>query len=264
MKKHIFVIVAMLVAAIVASRYLPWWGAILLILATLGMMVAYVKWSLKRWWRNTTGQGMDMVARPLVGAAVTLHDVRVVTPPPDVLEHEREMYEPDDDDDDDEDADEDDAVDLERLRPAYYVAVDMTITPAADLPPLPDLYEDDPPENTWSPSNFRLVPHDAGLSTGMLDAMGFGSTPQAIAFKSEQLDANGEPITPPPGATAQAADATLATNAESDDATDIAEDEIKGPARVRVIFGIRSDFPQRTKLRYWVEDLCELKLPHAS
>jgi hypothetical protein len=255
MKRYLLFVVAVIVGAALVSRTLPWWGAVLLLLGVLFILAVGSLVVLRGWWRRTTLHGMWLASRPLMGAAVEVHEVRVARPP---ALADNELANDDAGDQEDDGA--------EHWRPVWYVEVDMTVTPAADLPPLEAVDREEGTPSAWSPASFRLVPREARADAGILNAIGIGDVPQARVLTADQLDAYGErmvdvarvgrPVRRNAGVSANVVTDENAERGEEED-----ELQIEGPSRVRVIFGVPSTLPQLVKLRYWTEDLCNIRLP---
>jgi hypothetical protein len=213
----------------IASRFLPWWGVLLLVLGQIVLLVRLLPVLLKLGAERFVKNLIKQKSNTLRGAMVHVHRVELAgsaepEPPSDrplLIEPDGTPVEPEDD----EEPGGDDRLDAERTPPlrGRLVLVEATITPAkASAGQLP----------WWDPSDLTLVPFDKRLEVG--DAA--GESDEAVLQSVQQIDESGRVLENVFG-------------------------KLAGPARLRMVFDVPPLLHGRAKLRYYFESLGEVMLP---
>lgn len=247
MTKIIVFAIAVLTLVVVASRWLPWWAAAVLIPASVLGMIGYGWWRVKRWWSQTLKEGVEVQTLVLRGATVHIHGVQLVEPPPHIRAMDEDEEDEDDEDaDDDEDDDEGPLVDPASLEVDRYVSVEMTVVPdPSALEGLDPAAERPTPERTWDPMAFDLAAIDCPKPS-LLGMFAASSTARMV----ECLDDGGTVLR------------TIEADSEDEDGEKASDHHIEGPSRLRVLFAVTRNLADRVKLRYcFVEDLTTITLP---
>jgi len=160
-----------IVVTIAAFVYLPWWGALLVVLAMVVAVVGAIKYitaNLGKMLGKAMLKAFDVKSQVLRGADVTVNHVEATLAPPKD-ESDEEEDEDADDEDEHEDADEEEAP-AAKLPLAYY-RLDVTITPKPS--------SGQGVMTHWDADDLRVVAYDApkpslDLMSGAQNAMSEG------------------------------------------------------------------------------------------
>jgi hypothetical protein len=221
-------VLALLIAIpAVASRYLPWWGTLLVIVGEFAGLVllgpTLVKYGVKRF-----AIGLFATkSRVLRDAMVAVHRVEATARP--AREGTDEADESGEDEDEDEDEGEREGEgeddDEEDEGPRNYVLVDFTLTPKPGQSRM----------QHYEPSELMLVPFDQKVSMDEADDPTDADAASAGVERLWLVDESG---------------------GETDDF-----DKITGPAHLRVVFECPLSLTGRAKFRYYFETFGDLVLP---
>ena len=229
----IFVLLAM-TAIIIASRWLPWWGALIVIpgsfLFFVWLAIALIKFGARKLMQASL-EDQSIVLR---GASVTVHSVTACQAPIDPNTFDEEENEP---------------VDLSILGD-HFVRVDMTVHP--DPTSVANSREKvEEVGGKWSPVLFTLMESGVVLDPMSQGVMAMFSIPQARAVHVERWNDHA-PVD------VSVHDEDLLNESWCDKENDLL---IDGPARVRVTFAVPSELSGRVALRYHLLELSEITLP---
>ena len=213
----------------IASRYLPFWGTMLVVLAE-GFLLVLIGPKLFGWAIKRFIMGMFRTkSRVLQGARVHIHEVRAVEKPQEreqfveearALPGEGEPEEADQDQDEDEEDEEDEE---EADGDHHHVFVDVTITPVGGTSKM----------SHWDPTELLLVPYDARIS--MDDGEDATDALSGSVDTIHLIDESGNKI------------------------EDF--DKLVGPARLQIVFACPMTLHGRAKLRYYFEGIGDLHVP---
>ena len=255
--RYLLLYIVVLSLAVAASRFVPWWGSLIIIPATLIGLIWFTWWRIKRFFRKAVTVGLEMAGHALKGATVTVHRVSAA---------ERPEF------DDDEDIEYDD----ELTRPTRWVSVEMTVRPDPTLtaPSVDGVDEDDFDDDIddwryWEPSTFVLVGADAPDHRPGQKLVDYLVTPTATPHLIEQLSDDGETVVAFRNLFVDDEEFDgdpVLPSAEDDDALDDQSavtdvDHHAGSCRVRIIFGVPDAIGAQAKLRYATHDFAFIDLP---
>lgn len=218
----IFVLIAMS-AIIVASRWLPWWGALIVIpgsfLFFIWLAIALIKFGA----RNLLQSSLEDQSLVMQGATVTVLDVVACEAPEDP-----EAF------DDPECAEEEDPDLMAAL--GRYVRVDLSVHPDPQSVANSRQKLEDDEGGTWMPYLFTLMEPGAVIHPKSQGVMAMFTIPQARVVKAEHVDVETTP-------------------AEEEDLT------IEGPAQIQLTFLVPPELEGRVAVRYQLLELAEITLP---
>jgi hypothetical protein len=211
----------------VASRFLPWWGTLLVVVAEFALLGKLGPWLIKRQVQGFAKRMFLTKSDVLKGAQVHVWRVEPVysaDPPAPVaglIEQDGSPVgeTPADPSPTDDDADEADRVE------GRLVLIEATVTP---LPGQGQMQH-------WDPAEITLVPFDADVSYEATEKTD-GSPPDEAHLKRLSLiDDHGQEV--------------------------VDLDKLAGPARLRMIFDVPTLLTGRAKLRYYFNALGDVRLP---
>jgi hypothetical protein len=223
----LFLLLLLIGIPAVSSRYMPWWGTVLVVLGE-AVLLLFLGPKLAGFAIRRFALGLFMTkSKVLRGATVNVHSVEpAARPAGHAAGANADEADPDstaDDDDDEEREDADAGVEKDEDSPSYHVLVDFTITPKRGLSVM----------QYYDPSELMLAPFDHKVT--------FDEDPSdddAGLASVQQLRLVGE------------------SGAETDDF-----DKITGPAHLRVIFACPLSLTGRAKFRYYFETFGDLMVP---
>lgn len=206
---------------VVASRYLPWWGTLLVVLAEIVLLVTSIPRLAKFGFKRLAISLFLTKSRVLRGAMVEVHAIDAVPAPARPVPDGNGGPAAEDAPADAAAADDDPPE-----PPRRHVRVDLTVTPLGGASRM----------RFWDPSDLLLVTHDAPP----LDPMTGDPGPDEAATGSPRDIRLVDPDT---------------------GGEDEVEDKLTGRTRLRVVFAVPLAMTGRVKLRYYFEDVGELTLP---
>lgn len=228
-------LVFMLIGAAIAlsTKYLPWWGTLLVILGSGIFLVVLLPRLISRGAIGMVKRMIEEKSRVLRDASVTVHEMAWVDPPLPPVVEESEVAEEDEWNDEEEEEAEDHFADIELLDSMPHLRMVVTIKPAAQSGEM----------SYYEPSDLTMVPFDKPTDL------------ESMENQNDDSDSDEDDLTP---------------NAPVLRLTELATDEggwtddfdkVLGEHKLRLLFAMPPKLGGRLKFQYYLEGIGDFILP---